>query len=915
MKTNKIYAFLACALMVLASCNENEFIGGEWTPAKPGDQIRFGATMKYGSTRTNVTRTVYGDKLTGAGGYTEIKWYEGDGVGIYCDEAVLGEGDSDTKYCEYGVTDYVELPQYNNGVLSNPTESNPKDGDYETTHSSGLVTRDGQMGLCWGTGTHTFYGVYPDATQLALHDAVAAKALKLTDGVLEGYLPNIQAPSSYVAPTSFSATGVNGESIEAKHYVIHPAMRHAYMAAKEEASPQDGGVNLVFNPLVAAVEMTLVNNSVHTDVADNKTGITLSDVSLINITAPQAICGGFKYDFNTITNTSNDQSYYTVGVPVKNTDNSPITLNYGDKITFTVFMLLPADLNQISVSIVAGGVTKTATLSGKNGVKIVQAKKKNFINNVNISLNKKDDVTLKNWVAAIPDKISENEPNYVTGLSIPGAGGAASKLLTTEYDKQQTLSIEELWERGIRCFEFMCDKGSSLENQKVVCGITPVNMTLKQAVDAVATLIKANPREFAVVILGYQDVDIDSYDRNAGDGGWGGQFHNWWEDYSFSGESTVVPGITHAKSVLTSTTTIAEARGKLFCIIRPMGIGIDGGWYTGIADNNKYNATKTPYSSALGWGTHPDQWYARGFGKLVTANGTNFTAHAGGVANRPYVVNPTNLEDETYNIPTTKSFAYKFVTRSDQAYSAATEECWVQDWRRVVPDENIRQMYGIKAVTESEALQGFQNKSNESWRYKWHPSVDEKWTDIVSTLNMSMADKDGKYKLYINSLCGYFVDGDIPLSFQPRPMFQRYTSSNYYYLDDKYNTTDYVGKENLVGDANKPALEQGSFIWKEDISWGPYQVKGGNEGNIAAYADWVNNKFYNLLLTKMANGTMNGPTGIVMMDRVSNTPDNPAGYYIPQIIVGNNFYSVEPNIEVKYSTYEATDKVAAPKVR
>ena len=60
---------------------------------------------------------------------------------------------------------------------------------------------------------------------------------------------------------------------------------------------------------------------------------------------------------------------------------------------------------------------------------------------------------------------------------------------------------------------------------------------------------------------------------------------------------------------------------------------------------------------------------------------------------------------------------------------------------------------------------------------------------------------------------------------------------------------------------------------------------------------------------------MNGSTGIVMMDRVSNTPDNPAGYYIPQIIIGNNFYSVEPNIEVKYSTYEATDKVAAPKVR
>ena len=90
-------------------------------------------------------------------------------------------------------------------------------------------------------------------------------------------------------------------------------------------------------------------------------------------------------------------------------------------------------------------------------------------------------------------------------------------------------------------------------------------------------------------------------------------------------------------------------------------------------------------------------------------------------------------------------------------------------------------------------------------------------------------------------------------------------------------------------------------------------MKGGNEGNIAAYADWVNNKFYNLLLTMQANGTLNGPTGIVMMDRVSATADNPAGYYIPQIIIANNFREASAsNINVTYSTYTQDDTPAAP---
>ena len=57
-------------------------------------------------------------------------------------------------------------------------------------------------------------------------------------------------------------------------------------------------------------------------------------------------------------------------------------------------------------------------------------------------------------------------------------------------------------------------------------------------------------------------------------------------------------------------------------------------------------------------------------------------------------------------------------------------------------------------------------------------------------------------------------------------------------------------------------------------------------GNISEFSYDINNYFYNYLLTKNLGGKS---TGIIMMDRVSNdATTNPAGYYIPRIILANN---------------------------
>jgi acetolactate synthase small subunit len=63
---------------------------------------------------------------------------------------------------------------------------------------------------------------------------------------------------------------------------------------------------------------------------------------------------------------------------------------------------------------------------------------------------------------------------------------------------------------------------------------------------------------------------------------------------------------------------------------------------------------------------------------------------------------------------------------------------------------------------------------------------------------------------------------------------------------------------------------------------------GGTQGDIVTFAYDMNNFFYEELV-KIGAQNLAGPTGIIMMDRISNNANaNPAGYYIPRIILANN---------------------------
>ena len=924
----KIFTLFAVSALLLCSCTEDDSFGLQQT-AQPGDVISFGGSLDVKKAGKQ-TRTVYGDKIPGANGYTEIKWSTGDQVRIYCNKAV-NEKDENIKGCNYSVLNPVtskdEIFNYN-----------PETGEgADDTHSTALRAVDADNGLCWADNDeHVFYGVYPSDGQLKnvagadTESQAAAGYLELKEdesgnGILKGFLPNKQLP---LGDGALDVKPINDN--KNNHYSYYPAMRYAYMVARTKTTPVES-VPLTFYPVVTAVEITLVNNSTN-DVIDAQGNVTstptsVEKVSLVSVSAPNAICGEFETtisdDASKSTNKllSTTDAYKTVTVPV-NIDE----LKNGDKLTFTVFMVLngETDLSQLSVSILAGSNSKTATIKRQDNGIVVEAKCKNFLSNIPLKIgNVSYAMGPDNWLEYVPDTYVDangvTQNRTVASLSIPGAGGAASGnksgtafVITDEASRQQNLSIAELWAQGARCFEFLVDKNSSLGSENVYCNLVSTGKTLDVAMGEVVACLQQHPKEFAVVIVGYQEKDITTWTRNAGDnGGFAGYFHKWWAGFdcgSYTDENG--KSVDIGKGVLTSETTIASARGNVFMICRPTAMGLDGGWYSGMGDGN-YSSETGPLQIILGWGTHPDQWYARGYGDirkkaLETSWGNVVESQRWHKYDfsyseaRPYYVNARTTDNNTGEVTstqpsapvsdalkTTERFEYGItsIPGSVSNYSSLAK-AYVQEWRRVMPTAELQAQYGIDPIPSTAVKGG----SSGYYHYNWAPSSDQKWEDVTDALSYAM-NKTGGYSLYINSLCGYFIDGSITQSYQPLATFQLFGVSELglmyikgYAIDDKYHDTNWSDLNNYVG-----------TYPNRGGNWGPYLQTGGYKGNIGAYASWINNLFYNHLLTLQANGTLDGTkgTGIVLMDRVSSDAStDAAGYYIPRIILSNNEFDL-----------------------
>lgn len=878
MKATKIFTLLASLALVLTACQDDDF-GKKYSPANVGDDIIFGGTSGY----VDEGRTQYGDKTkTG----TEIKWYTGDQVRIYCAQATGGTN----HYCDYGV---VEVGSSETSLRSSSDNS-----------------------LKWGDATtHTFYGVYPSPGQLLgdktdPESEVASGKLSLNANTLTGFLPNNQTPWGGAVVTEEE---YNGSTL----YRVQPAMRYAYMTTKSTAQLSAGHASLTFEPIVTAVEIILKNTSwnSYTDIDGNTNegAVNLSNIEAFSISSSNIICGEFTTDIdnnNATTVLSTDNDYKTVFIPANIEE-----LKYGDYVSFTAFLMLNGEetLKNITVSIITQAGTKVASISRKDGFEIVQAKKKNFIKNIPLNLGSvRKDVSGANWIKHIPDTYTDNgatKYTLVKDLSIPGAGGAASANLFPDNKTfaQQSLTIAQQWAQGIRCFEFAVDRAgatsgnanSGLGAEYVICAGTATTKTLKTAVDEVVACLDKSPDEFAMVIITYENLN-----------GWGGttsyprdpatfmsQLKTFWNNYS-------------SKTALydPAKTTVANARGKLFCIARPTSAYFDD--LQKIEDGTSASSISlTPTSGALnvvagnchedilvvnGWGSLKDKWEARGYTNNVFRRGktkpskVSVTGAESYKPGRPFDVSKMtykrkfSLSDFTYRyywdgdepVPADYTSQVTSVRESEANFYYGTQAgvapsvpntAWVQEWARVAPEGTsvviVDYIRNGKSVDVSTV-----NSPELDDYYKcayWAPTIGEKEQRIEETLNYAIKKSLPDVNLYINSLCGYFINNKVePESIKP------------------FYRTDYS-----YGNGNASILTLRSEY-------------AGMKGNIDTYSKYINNYFYNLLLEKKASGELSGNgCGIVLMDRVSNDKkENAGGYYIPQLIWSNNKFA--PNTEI-----------------
>ena len=601
-----LYAALAGVSMLLAGCSEDVITNDTQAVEKHvGDEIMFGGSASYDTNRpTKATRTEYGGYENIANGAEPVYWTQGDDVRVYCPEA------------RFQMSDY----------------------DVNVTGSKVITTslsRRGDYSLQWGESlSHTFYAVYPaPATTKEGSDLNGSASFT-------GEIPTEQKAAKYTAP--------NEEDGEYSH-VFTPDMNYAYMVAKTYVPDRNKigtNVYLQFRPIATAVEVTLQNN----------TGRNLTFQQIRCYSEAGNIAGTFTAELGGMTEYTSGTMQYATGypaitvgegedaiiIPMQDNEGQDIVVKLGQSVTFTVFMLPNADVNDLQISLKAKlGNTegyKTGTLNGVT----IQKHKKTYLRNLSLS---GVSYTQSEWVKALVEN-TQTSRTALRALSIPGAGGATSGNMgqTSETGKyrQQNLDIEGLWNKGIRCFEFAVDvagttvtDNTSLGNEIVLCNGQETGISLQTAVNSVTALLKEHPQEFAMVIIAYQTLGGFSSRKPAD---FMDQFNSFWSDI------TSTDGAKGYKTVAFSPTmTVTDAQKTLFCMVRPTSIyqdyddsvgegiitaDVNSAWWAGLTgtenqltvENRAYSDLKMPNAATdvivvKGWGALKDKWQQRGYTK------------------------------------------------------------------------------------------------------------------------------------------------------------------------------------------------------------------------------------------------------------------------------------------------------------
>ena len=357
---------LAASAVLFAACQREEPID------EKGNEVNFNVATEYENGSS--TRTEYGGEryTVGSASYERIDWIVGDVICLASNKAATYAGSHHTDY-----------------TVQSVAPDNEK--------SIAVVSTD--VPLFWGSGTNTFYGLYPAPGS----DGVDSGVSFTDDGVATLVLPSDQS---------------------------NITMRYAFMGTATTAT-EGSSVSLNFRPLVNAYCFKLLG--------DASTGMKLKSMTLSS-TNSYLVAPSYTVTLDASDNSFGDVTYTT------STASKSITATFGggsgvdlpisgDSFTFT-FFALPETQSNLSVvlTFVENGVEKTKTLA-LTGL-TVQAGQKVNITSSNVPVPDTWEYTLGNLQAVTVGYTGGNGSLASSFVSYKSNDGGATKTavpFTLEY--------------------------------------------------------------------------------------------------------------------------------------------------------------------------------------------------------------------------------------------------------------------------------------------------------------------------------------------------------------------------------------------------------------------------------------------------------------------------------------------------
>lgn len=865
MKTYKHLFTLAMAGLLAVSCQEDTAINTTVRPAEVGDPVLFGASAEYENANPGQTRTEYSGEVVDG---KEIIWWvpETDAVQIYCAEASVSGFDGDEAHTSH----YTVMGSKSNGA----------------GHANWLQ-KQGEASLSWGgQNQHTFYGIYPSKTMFLSGDAESVlteeelSSFNFSGTTAYGYVHSEQIPASVETKVESGVTS----------YVAKADMRYAYMVAKttttreaaytvDEVTGQVNGVSMNFIPLATALEVTLhLPTSNEADTEADVKDVTIARVSIKGT----GVAGSFSADLNawggssayngTVNSGSISRDEIVIRINAKdaNGNEGPVTLKAGGSLTFTVFLKPGANLSTLQIGFASDLLGQNTQYKSLESAGIV-ALKKNVISNLRLPVNFTNvKVDYAHWMEQM------NDDTPISGISLPGtansfSAGASSS--SSSY-KTQNLTFEQQWTAGIRAFEIVTDRagntnGTGFGSLRLQCGKQDVagNPTVSATVNNILAKLAANPYETAMLIFTYQP---EGWSPNRRGPQYMQQLMNYVNTLDANKLVQFSPGLTLGKynddqyetvngeKKLKTGAVSTGARGKLMIVVRPNQLDekdyayASGGseMYDNAAIWNAINGQVTGTNAdkilvVNGCGTGKDKWGARGY----TINGTRCfdisNGHGSGNDIMETHMDRSNTSDDVLEkslLFTTTGTTYSTIPRS--SLTAVSLYRVPQYDGNNLSDQAINLKFGYQTNNPDITcwFQEWQRVVGEPiytlnrsyYESTWFESYYEKLSNVKATFDMAISGNYTNY-VFINSLDAYLV----------------------------MNTSASVSKQYSTG--------------------GTY---GGDYGDYSAFSTKMNADFYTYVNQRIKEAK--APTGIVLMNFVSDDPADGGAYYLPQLILSNN---------------------------